>query len=340
MASIHSEFSDKTYEQESKLTVQRSTPGIISTLAYLPVRVNIWFLTRIISLFRPFAPQIIPLVVFAFLIPTILALSALAGWIVWRSVPVAWEAPLYLQYGDGVPPYAETIVAGIAAQQPYDIFLRLSVPIIPTNLALGNFMADLRLSTSSNQTITSIRRAATILEPKKILFFSPKVVRVDIPLLDSFVIGTSKVTAAVQVGRRDHWKLLGNVKHYGLSGLVSRFPLAAGVISAFIFLAVASLVLGACVLPLVLPKGGVDESYIEPSAEDTLPPPKASPYPPFDDDEKPSRRRRRSRRSQSSSQRVVKSEPISTPMPPADEAEPPLRHRRSRLAENKAETEL
>ena len=48
---------------------------------------------------RPYAPQLIPLLVFLLTIPTLLALSLSSGWFVWRSIAVGWEVPVYLQYG-------------------------------------------------------------------------------------------------------------------------------------------------------------------------------------------------------------------------------------------------
>jgi hypothetical protein len=52
-----------------------------------------------VNALRTVAPQIIPLFVFALLIPLIVAVSILAGWLVWKNASVSWEAPLYLQYG-------------------------------------------------------------------------------------------------------------------------------------------------------------------------------------------------------------------------------------------------
>jgi hypothetical protein len=49
--------------------------------------------------FRAYAPQIVPLVVCALFIPFVVAISILAGWLVWKNASVSWEAPIYLQYG-------------------------------------------------------------------------------------------------------------------------------------------------------------------------------------------------------------------------------------------------
>jgi len=59
---------------------------------------------------------------------------------------------------DGVPPYAHFPVSNLHPQQPYEVSLHLVVPATESNLALGNFMASLRLSTPSNKTLVSVRR--------------------------------------------------------------------------------------------------------------------------------------------------------------------------------------
>lgn len=60
-----------------------------------PLRQPLALLLNIISaglrLPRPFAPQIVPLVVFVLTIPVMLFFSLSAGWFVWSSVAVGWE---------------------------------------------------------------------------------------------------------------------------------------------------------------------------------------------------------------------------------------------------------
>ena len=51
------------------------------------------------SFLRPYAPQIVPVVVCAFFIPIILAISGFAGYVVWSNLSAKWETPIYLQYG-------------------------------------------------------------------------------------------------------------------------------------------------------------------------------------------------------------------------------------------------
>lgn len=76
-----------------------------------PLRRPLALLLNILSaglrLLRPFAPQIVPLVVFVLTIPVIVFFSLSAGWLVWRSVAVGWEVEVYFQYGyacDVFPP--------------------------------------------------------------------------------------------------------------------------------------------------------------------------------------------------------------------------------------------
>ncbi len=53
----------------------------------------------VLSLLRPYAPQMVPFMAFAVMIPALVFFSLSAGWIVWRSIAVGWETTLYLQYG-------------------------------------------------------------------------------------------------------------------------------------------------------------------------------------------------------------------------------------------------
>lgn len=63
---------------------------------------------------------------------------------------------------DGLAPYAESSLLQLVSQQPYDVLLHLVVPATESNLALGNFMASLRLSSDSNQTLAVVRRPVRI----------------------------------------------------------------------------------------------------------------------------------------------------------------------------------
>ncbi|KAJ7630793.1 hypothetical protein FB45DRAFT_1058735 [Roridomyces roridus] len=241
--------------------------------------------SRLWLVLRPAIPYILPLLVSLSFVPLILFLSASAGWFVWRNAAVGWQAPIYLQYGDGVSPYAEALLPPLAAQQRYDIALELKVPNIDANYALGNFMATLTLSTRSNKTIVSTRRPAIVI-PRRASFYSraPAVLDITIPLLTSYATGASRVIAHVEIGRRDHWKSLGNeqarelsvvaaslrgvVVHHGIRGLVTRAPLLSGFISAIAFLIVSSVMVGACILPLTFRRAAAVEQSI--SAQETI----------------------------------------------------------------------
>ncbi|KAJ7900195.1 hypothetical protein B0H14DRAFT_2672677, partial [Mycena olivaceomarginata] len=229
-----------------------------TSLLQLPARLFFSALSAFLAFLRPIFPHILPLLVCLSLVPLLLFLSASAGWIVWRNVAVGWQTPLYLQYGDGIPPYAQAALPPLVAQQRYDISLQLQVPNLDATYALGNFMTTLTLSTRSNKTLTSIRRPVSL---------APLVLDVQIPLLTAFVPGTKHVVANVEVGRRDGWKSLGNeqgrevsvvtaslrgvVVHHGIRGLVTRLPLLSALVSSIIFLVVSSLIVGVCVLPLM-----------------------------------------------------------------------------------------
>ncbi|KAK7064343.1 hypothetical protein R3P38DRAFT_2823900 [Favolaschia claudopus] len=242
----------------------KSTP-----LVQLPARLLSSALSAFFAFLRPYFPHILPLVVCLSLVPLLLLLSASAGWVVWRNAAVGWKAPLYLQYGDGVPPYAQMALPPLVSQQRYDVFLHLQVPNLEGTYALGNFMTTLTLSSRSNKTIASIRRP-TIVTPPRVPFYSraPSVIDVKVPLLTEFTPGARLVIANVEVGRRDNWKAVGSgegrevsvisaslngiVVHHGIRGLITRLPLLSALISSIIFLVITSLIVGVCVLPLML----------------------------------------------------------------------------------------
>lgn len=91
-------------------------------------------------------------------------------------------------------------------------------------------MATLSLSTPSNKTLVTVSRPvrsfhsppcfplltifeAIALPPKRAAFsFSaiPRLIDLDVPLLSSYVPGTPKMNARIDLGRRDGWKSLGN----------------------------------------------------------------------------------------------------------------------------------
>ncbi|KAL4070817.1 putative adipose-regulatory protein-domain-containing protein [Scleroderma citrinum] len=298
-----------------------------------------------LRLLRPVAPQLVPLFVLLALIPVIVSFSLFSGWYVWKNVAVGWQTEIYLQYGDGTPPYAEVSLPQLSASQPYDISLHLVIPASDSNFELGNFMASLTLATPSNRTLATVRRPAIALPLRNhYLFSSPSSsINLDIFLLPSFVPGTSRVNARVELGRHDEWRRLGRgeirelsvvtaslkgtVLYKGVRGLVSRFPVTSAVISSVIFFMVSMLVLAACLLPTI--------KWQLPSEEETVitlhPPKKTS------REGKTFRARKRQRvaypgesRSQSS---AYKTEDVPIDIPPASHHERPLRRRRSRTSD-------
>ncbi|KAF5374739.1 hypothetical protein D9758_000421 [Tetrapyrgos nigripes] len=301
--------------------------------------------------FQAIAAHLISIIAFCILIPVIISISIFAGYLVWKNVAVGWESPLYLQYGDGVPPYARISLPPLASRQPYDIILHLEVPSLESNFALGNFMNSLTLSTLSNRTVESVRRPAILVPPKPSWFTgTPGVVTVDVPMLSAFVPGTSYLHADVQIGRKDNWKGLGNgeqreisvvyaslkgvVNHRGVRGLMTRFPLTLAFVSATTFLAILALILGACLLPSMLPRTTPSAPATETSPiplEDT----KAL-VPKAEEEEKSKRRRRRHRR-RDHSQDSFKTEPDPVLTPSADQPIQ-LRRRHSRASQSESES--
>jgi hypothetical protein len=188
--------------------------------------------------------------------------------VVWSNLLVSWEIPLYLQYGNGIPPHAYTALPKLNVHQRYDISVDLLVPFTNSNLLLGNFMTGLTLSTSSNKTLAHVRRPAITLPTTSFFFFKSESAHLKVPMLESFEAGSSSLFARVEIGRHDNWKLLGAgqgqelsvisaslrglaVPH-GIWGLAIRFPLLAAIASALIFLLILSLIVGLCLVPLIL----------------------------------------------------------------------------------------
>ncbi|KNZ75651.1 hypothetical protein J132_02425 [Termitomyces sp. J132] len=232
---------------------------VLENVLYAPLRLFLVLTTNLVSYLRPFAAQIIPVLICIFLIPLILLLSFFSGLIVWKSVAVGWESPLHLQFGDGSPPYALSTLPPLVPQQRYDVSVHLSIP------------------TTSNNTLSSVRRPAIVFPPRTSFFRrKPSTISVTVPMVSSFLPGSSTIIAFVEVGRGDQWKSLGNgegreisvisasvkgsVVHHGIRGLVSRFPLTFALISATLFLVILSVILAGCILPTMFRRAPRDES--------------------------------------------------------------------------------
>ncbi|ESK98056.1 adipose-regulatory protein [Moniliophthora roreri MCA 2997] len=310
---------------------------------YAPVGLAIEYL-------RPLAPHVTPLLICVILIPLLISLSLLAGFLVWKNVAVGWSVPLYLQYGDGIQPNARTSLPTLVARQPYDVSLHLVVPAIESNFELGNFMASLIMLSTTNKTIESARKPAIVLRPPHSYLRSPpSTISLVIPFFSSFIPGTSQVEAEVHLGRHDFWKsvgrgegreisvlsaeLRGAVAHHGIRGLVTRFPLFSSITASAAFLSIISIILGACLLPTVLSgasKVALNDEKLQPEEADVTPKEVPTQDSESDSELQKTRRKRRSKSSRSSSQRRP-SEPEPEPMPSATEgASNPLRRRPSR----------
>ncbi|KAF9076132.1 putative adipose-regulatory protein-domain-containing protein [Rhodocollybia butyracea] len=234
---------------------------------------------------RPYTPNLVSLFVFFALIPLLAFLSLSAGLIVWQNVAVGWQIPLYLQYGDNLQPYAHAILPDLSVRQPYDVVLQLAVPSSESNFALGNFMSALTLSTNNNKTLATVRRPALVIPPKSTFFSSkPHLITIDIPMLDSFVTGTSQVVADVMIGRQDVWKNIGNgegrelsvfsaslkgiLVHKGFRGLVTRFPTFFSMVCSAIFFAILFSILAGCLLPSILQSSPENDAKANPDQLD------------------------------------------------------------------------
>ncbi|KAF9527807.1 putative adipose-regulatory protein-domain-containing protein [Crepidotus variabilis] len=264
------------------------SPGFLFRILRAPFYVFFAVLLKSFSIIRPYTPRLIPLVVCTLFIPLIVTISLGAGWYVWSSLSASWEVPLYLQYGDGVPPYAYAHLPGLMTQQRYAVSVDLTMPATEANLALGNFMTSVTFSTLSNTTLAYVRRPVrTMAPPPKSgwVFGKSAIINVKLPLLDSFITSTSSVAASIEIGRRDGWKSLGNgegrevsvlaasirglaVPH-GVRGLAIRFPLLSSLATAAIFFTILSVILGLCLLPMVL--GEIEESSIQEASPKEVP---------------------------------------------------------------------
>ncbi|CAL1695534.1 unnamed protein product [Somion occarium] len=326
-----------------------------------PIRLFIDLVSSTVRLVKPLAPQLIPLAVFVLAIPILIFLSLSAGWFVWRSIAVGWESPLFLQYGEGPPPYAVIALSNMVAKQPYDISLHLSVPATDSNYALGNFMSTLTLVTPANKTLTSIRRPAIVLPPSwaslSFLYSPSGNIELKIPLLSNFQSSSSNVIARVELGRQDYWKSIGKgegreltvssallrgvVVNKGLRGIITRFPLLTALVSSGTFLFISFTVLASCLLPAIEWRfhRDVDEGRTENEvAEKPRRRPRQLKTEPLEWNEQPPRRTKGSRRSRSvatprRSSYDFKMEDTPITMP-ASSASLPLRHRRSRLSQH------
>ena len=126
-----------------------------------------------------------------------------------------------------MPPYAHVELPQLMLQQKYAISVDLQLPATEMNLALGNFMASLLVLSSKNKTLAYVRRPvcavslrtlelnqfdqkAIILEPPSSwLYGKPRTIRMNVPLLDSFVTTSSNLAATVDIGRTDSWATVG-----------------------------------------------------------------------------------------------------------------------------------
>lgn len=345
----------------------RPSPGFVSRVMWLPFTLGLKILAPFARSLRPWVPQLVPIVVGLSIIPLLALLSAGAGFYVWRTAAVSWETPLFLQYGDGIMPYAEAPLPAITPYHAYDLSLDLVVPTTEANIVLGNFMATLTLTTTSNKTLASIRRSAIVV-PGALYsvtrLLRPGTSKLTIPLIDSFLTGSSSVIAKVDLGRRDGWMglgrgegrelsvysatLRGNLRHRGTRGLVTRFPVFFGFVAGTTFFFISSSCLAALLLPMVYWTGRPEPEDRSPVRSDFSPKRESiSPGPPkprsrvrYEDEERKLRKQRqytagglgssRSRSSKSSRRSLYNSEGVPVVGEPVASGSTSLRRRGSR----------
>jgi hypothetical protein len=72
---------------------------LIERLASLAFQLCSDLLRFTYAIVRPFAPQLIPLVLVILVLPILVFVSLSAGFVVWKTSVVSWEEPIFLQYG-------------------------------------------------------------------------------------------------------------------------------------------------------------------------------------------------------------------------------------------------
>ncbi|EIN14085.1 hypothetical protein PUNSTDRAFT_59363 [Punctularia strigosozonata HHB-11173 SS5] len=265
----HSNEKFKDRRRDDPFPSQGVVDKIIWLLAF-PLRSASNVFLYALGVLRGLSPQLIPIAICALFIPFLILTSMVAGILVWKSTAVGWEMAVYLNYGDGVPPYAEVPVPLMSPRQAYDISVHLTVPGTESNFALGNFMATLTLVSRSNETLTRVRKPAIILPPAPSLLWKrsqSQLIDITIPLLDAYSASSRGIVARIEVGRKDEWRsvgagqgrevsvislsLRGALRHKGLRGLFSRFPLLTAIASTIFFISISSMVLAVCLVPVV-----------------------------------------------------------------------------------------
>jgi len=263
----------------------------IGSFLYLPAQVA--------SAIKPYSPQLVPFIVCLAVIPFLVFFSFVAGWLVWASVPRGWAVPVYLQYGNGRPPYAEFTLPKLVPGQQYGVALHISAASIPSNYEIGNFMTSLTIVTADNSTIASARIPSVILPPSwsiPLPLLQTRSIEHTIPLLHSFKPQTSRTSAYIQIGREDGWKSLGHgggreltvistelrgaARPEGLQAIISRFPLTLAFAAAISFFCVSGFIVVLCLLPTGQTTPNFPEIKEEPPLDDA-PPVTDRPAPPL-----------------------------------------------------------
>jgi len=227
-------------------------------------------------------------------------------------------------------------------------------------------MTTLMLTTTSNKTLDSVRRSAIVV-PGALYsltnLLQPGTSKLKVPLIENFATGANLVIAKIDLGRRDGWKgigrgegkelsvysaaLRGTLRHRGVLGLVTRFPVFFGFVAGTAFFFISSLCLAVLLLPMVYWAGGPGPRDRSPTRSDFSPKRESkSPGPPkprsrvrYEDEEKSLRRQRqytaggigssRSRSSKSSRRSLYSGEGVPLAAEPVASGSTSLRRRGS-----------
>ncbi|KAG8972054.1 hypothetical protein FRB90_010312, partial [Tulasnella sp. 427] len=108
----------------------------VEILAITVLRIAVLPITLPLKLVKVSIPPALHLVIFLSLVPLLGLFSISAGILVARWIPTGWSEQVFLQYGQGSPPYAYAVVRDLNTNQPYDISVHLVVPKTQANYDL------------------------------------------------------------------------------------------------------------------------------------------------------------------------------------------------------------
>lgn len=114
--------------------VFRLVASRVLEVALIPLKLAFGFAQKFLGQTGPPAFHVILLLS---LLPLIGIWSLGAGLVVRSWIPKGWKQIIYLQYGQGQPPYADIILPTLSSGQQYEITLDLVMPLHAKNTELG-----------------------------------------------------------------------------------------------------------------------------------------------------------------------------------------------------------